>query len=66
MKASCIIDYIGHDGGGMYVAFYSDEDGNSGYGDNPKAAHWYGSPQECYAIKKGNVIPDGLVFWEVR
>jgi hypothetical protein len=32
---------------GWYAEVYTDDDGASGYGDNPKVGHWYGSREDC-------------------
>lgn len=46
--------------GGDYIEFYRDDDSNSGYGDNPRVAHWYGSPPELKAIIDSGRHPKGL------
>ncbi len=45
--------------GGYYAEWYRDDDANSGYGDNPRRAVWYGSRQECEAVATNANPPAG-------
>lgn len=35
---------------GYYAEVYTDDDGGSGYGDNPRIGRWYGTRAECERI----------------
>lgn len=35
---------------GYFAEVYTDDDGGSGYGDNPRVGRWWGSRAECEAV----------------
>lgn len=45
-----------YDAGGGFIEVYTDDDGASGYGDNPRAGRWYGTREECNAVSP-EVVP---------
>lgn len=48
--------------GGWFAEFYRDDDGNSGYGDNPEVAYWFGTEQQCRAVKQSEVTFHPLIL----
>jgi len=46
---------IGIDNGGWYAEVYTDDDGGSGYGDNPKLGRWYGTREACEQVSPEKV-----------
>jgi hypothetical protein len=48
-----------YDNWGSYAEWYRDDDDNSGYGDNPRTARWYGSRDECKRLAARSAPPAG-------
>ena len=57
---------IQQDAGGIFAEFYTDDDGGSGYGDNPRVARWYGTLEECKAVTSDQVQFHPLPSWDSR
>lgn len=51
--------------GGWYVEWYRDDDGDSGYGDNPQRAYWYGTREECYSLAQAKP-PKGTPWVRIK
>jgi len=61
MKESAIgIILYDHMAGNYCVEFYQDDDNNSGMGDNPRYARWYGEHKDCFKLLQSGEYPDGL------
>jgi hypothetical protein len=41
--------------GGWCAEVYTDDDGGSGYGDNPRVGYWYGTREACEAVDPADV-----------
>ena len=54
---------ISLNGGHYCVTWYRDDDNNSGYGDNPRKAVWWGTREECKALVNDKNPPNGA-RWE--
>lgn len=51
-----------YDNAGYYVEWYRDDDGNSGYGDNPRTTRWYCSRAEGLELVTQADPPIGAVW----
>jgi hypothetical protein len=51
---------------GWVVEWYRDDDNDSGYGDNPQIATWYGTQEECRSMADRNLPPPGLQWRSIQ
>jgi len=41
---------LGIDAGGWFAEIYTDDDGDTGYGDHARSGRWYGTREQCEAV----------------